>query len=205
MIYNQKNKSVHRGRENKPWFTNDCKFARQNYRKLKRKLKKRPSTLLKNQVKESEKKYKKTLDKALKTYKKNMMQKMKKLRSNNTKEYWQILNKRVHANQPDIKFDKLLEFFKDLNSKDNMNFTDRVNLPNLDYDQINNLNEEINCEISKEEILNCIKKLKNNKACGDDFIIYEYIKCTSDQFIDIYVKLFNLIFQTGIVPKSWVL
>jgi hypothetical protein len=46
--------------------------------------------------------------------------------------------------------------------------------------------------------------MKNNKARGKDAIINEYIKTTSNQFIEIYEKLFNLIFNTGFIPESWV-
>jgi hypothetical protein len=46
--------------------------------------------------------------------------------------------------------------------------------------------------------------LKNNNAGGEDAIINEYIKTTSNQFIAIYEKLFNLIFDTGFIPKCWV-
>jgi hypothetical protein len=35
-------------------------------------------------------------------------------------------------------------------------------------------------------------------------IINKYIKTTSNQFIEIYEKLFNLIFDTGFIPESWV-
>ena len=59
--------------------------------------------------------------------------------------------------------------------------------------------------IEKEEILKCIKKHKNNQASGEDAIINEYIKATSDQFIVVYEKLFNLIFESGIVPESWLI
>jgi hypothetical protein len=31
------------------------------------------------------------------------------------------------------------------------------------------------------------------------------MKTTSNQFVDIYEKLFNLIFDTGIIPESWLL
>jgi hypothetical protein len=34
------------------------------------------------------------------------------------------------------------------------------------------------------------KNLKNNKAFGDDQVINEYMKTTSNQFVDIYEKLF---------------
>ena len=58
--------------------------------------------------------------------------------------------------------------------------------------------------IEKEEILKGIKKLKNNKASGEDAIIHAYtcIKATSDQFIVVYEKLFNLIFESEMVPES---
>jgi hypothetical protein len=46
--------------------------------------------------------------------------------------------------------------------------------------------------------------LKNNKARGEDAIINKYIKTTSNQFIEIYEKLFNLIFDAGFIPESWV-
>ena len=31
------------------------------------------------------------------------------------------------------------------------------------------------------------------------------MKTTSNQFVDIYEKLFNLIFDTGIIPEIWLL
>ena len=46
--------------------------------------------------------------------------------------------------------------------------------------------------------------MKNYKADDEDAIINKYIKTTSNQFIEIYEKLFNLIFDTGFIPESWV-
>jgi hypothetical protein len=45
--------------------------------------------------------------------------------------------------------------------------------------------------------------LKNNKAHSDDHVINEYIKSTSDKMIDVFIELFNIIFETGIIPDSW--
>ena len=53
--------------------------------------------------------------------------------------------------------------------------------------------------------MNCIKKLKCNKASGEDYITNEYIKATATQFINIYEKLFNVIFDTGIIPDIWLI
>ena len=51
--------------------------------------------------------------------------------------------------------------------------------------------------------MKCIQNLKNDKSGGEDAVINEYIKATSNQLIDIYETLFNLIFDTGFVPESW--
>ena len=70
---------------------------------------------------------------------------------------------------------------------------------------MDNLNENINFYISREEIFDCIKKLKNDRASGEDGIINEYIKSTAHQFINIYENLFNLIFDCGFIPENWVI
>jgi len=46
-------------------------------------------------------------------------------------------------------------------------------------------------------------KKNNNKACGDDLVINEYIKSTPEKFIELYEKMFNLIFQSGVISDSW--
>ena len=109
---------------------------------------------------------------------------------------------------PQVNTSKLFEFLKYLNAapdagEDDLDF-------NIDSNFIDNLNENINLYISREEIFDCIKKLKNDKASGEGGIINEYIKSgliksTAHQFIIIYEKLFNLIFDCGIIPESWVI
>ena len=113
-----------------------------------------------------------------------------------------VRRERVNLN-PQVNTSKLFEFKKKLNGasdagEDDLDF-------NIDSNFMDNLNENINLYISREEIFDCIKKLKNDKASGEDGIINEYIKSTAHQFINIYEKLFNLIFDCGIIPESWVI
>jgi hypothetical protein len=51
---NQKEKQF----SSKPWFDLDCKFARKNYRKIKRRFKSRKTDLLHSELRDAEKKYK---------------------------------------------------------------------------------------------------------------------------------------------------
>ena len=63
--------------------------------------------------------------------------------------------------KPNIPIDKLFEFLKKLNEKPD---ADPINIPLIDPGDVNQLNENINMKISKEEILKCIKKTKKQQS-----------------------------------------
>lgn len=137
-----------------------------------------------------------------------MRNKMKNMKTKNPKEYWKLLNgeHKQKQKQPNIPIQILYDFFKELNETTSND--ENGNTQQNEHDDTNvqkESNEIINDVITAEEILKCIKKLKNNKASGDDLIINEYIKSTANKMINIYVKLFNIIFNTGIIPESWLL
>ena len=48
-----------------------------------------------------------------------------------------------------------------------------------------------------------INNLKNNKACSIEGIINEYINATAPEMMPLYVAFFNLIFNSGVLPDSW--
>ena len=55
--------------------------------------------------------------------------------------------------------------------------------------------------ITIPEIKEAGKKSKNNKACGQDMINNEMIKCTiKTRFIEIILRVFNLIFDKSQFP-----
>ena len=72
-----------------------------------------------------------------------------------------------------------------------------INIDTTDDDEI------LNSYITEGEILKCIKLLKNNKSSANDRIINEYIKSTADTMLPTYVAFFNLVFDRGIIPESW--
>ena len=93
----------------------------------------------------------------------------------------------------------LFQHFKDVNFDENL-----VN-SSLSNTLTQNVNEEINVPFTKNEIRNAIKSLKNNKATGVDLILNEHLKILSHIISPILVDLFNLVFDTGIIPESWTL
>ncbi|XP_071138823.1 DNA-directed RNA polymerase subunit beta-like [Mytilus edulis] len=186
---------------NKDWFNKDCKKVRQEFRKSRRLYKHYGSNLFKERLRQSEKHYKKVMDENIKKYNENLRTKMRNMRFKNPREFWKIWNKVKHKNNCNITTESLFTFFKDINKNKYEGDT---------YDINNDVGQEssnsmLNESITAEEILKAIKHIKNNKSSGDDMIVNEYISSSIDCMIDIYVYIFNIIFDSGILPEAWII
>ncbi|KAI8433901.1 hypothetical protein MSG28_015827 [Choristoneura fumiferana] len=58
-------------------------------------------------------------------------------------------------------------------------------------------------DILKEEVRSAIKHLKSGKAVGSDEIPIETIRCCGDYGVDIFHRICNLIWRTGVWPTEW--
>ena len=81
-----------------------------------------------------------------------------------------MLNRGREKKQPDIPMEDFVYFFFNLNTAPDLPTREEEHLSHEPLDNVNfeQLNEGINTYISQKEILSCIKKLKNNKASGED-------------------------------------
>ena len=78
-------KKINNSKTHRPWLTVQCKFQRQNYRKLKRKYKKYKTDAVKNELAAAERQYKRTLDTSMSRHRKDMQNKLKTMRTKNPK------------------------------------------------------------------------------------------------------------------------
>ena len=62
---------------------------------------------------------------------------------------------------------------------------------------------ELNAVITEDEVVKAIKSLKNNKSCGTAMTLNEFLKNYCQKMIDIYVKLLNIVFKSGVIPDLW--
>ena len=64
-------------------------------------------------------------------------------------------------------------------------------------------NDEINMPISENEIQRAVKELKRNEFPGFEQILNEHIQITLDCTLPTSVKLFNILLDKAVIPKSW--
>lgn len=139
------------------------------------------------------------MDESLKKYRKDLSKKLQNLRASNTIEYWNILNNSNKTKKCSADIDALYDFFKVLNHKKGAETCDNI------IDQSDTVNELLNSPITREEIVNSIYSLKNNKAPGYYNVMNEHIKTTMSSFSPMCENLFNIILDTGIVPEEWLI
>ena len=196
---------------NPKWFNTECKNARKSFHKAKYCYKLRKSEQNKLNLKQTGKLYKKTLNVNYKRFKSENVSKLQKLKHSNPRKFWKTLNKKKHGTV-DASLNDLYSHFKHVNSQ-NEDFGYNANNSNSCVQCVNECTcrnnftpyntDVLNSPITLKEVKDAIKSLKLNKASGDDDIRNELIRSTEHFMSDVYVKLFNVVFKNGIVPKSW--
>ena len=199
---NRNSKKTRIKKSTKPWYTQACRMKRIVFSKARKKYSSTKSNTDFLRMRKEGKEYKYAIKNAYNQYTNEIRAHIRKLRKqSNTKEYWEYCKPEVHDySRTTIDFSKFVDFFRNLNSEHGSS--------NLDYNSIiypnsDNINNTLDTDITASEILAAVKKLKNNKACGSDRIYNEYIKSSVNILLPVYVKLFNMIYENGIIPIDW--
>ena len=185
--------------DSKPWYNVTCRNKRMIFNRARKKFQITKSTRDLENVKEIGKQYKNELIKAHRTHADEVRAKIRLFRRNRNKKcFWNYCKTKPSANnQDDLDFEKFTQFFKDLNSNAQNN--------NASQHGVNERipNARLDTKITATEIKTAINRLKNNKACGPDDILNEYLKSSIEIMLPTYVLLFNFVYNHGIVPESW--
>ncbi|VDI82438.1 Hypothetical predicted protein, partial [Mytilus galloprovincialis] len=189
----------------KPWFNRECAEKRKLYHRAKNYNWRVKTAESKTNLTVCSKEYKKVLCNQYRLYNKNFIKKLKNLRQNDCKSYWNLLNRACSSQTKQnivnkVSLDCFYNHFKKLNSAQDENDD---TFENIDVDNITSLNTEVNRAISENEVRQAIKGLKNNKACGNDLIINEFLKHSADKMLPVFIALFNIVFESGCIPDSW--
>ena len=191
-------------RTNKPlrWFNRKCKIARNKFHNAKFRYKIKKTDDNKQNLNKCSKSYKKILKTEENAFKNSKIKQMRAIKTSNPRQFWKFLNENKTP-EINLSLRAAHEYFSKINYSTEVNASDgSLNLPNA-IPVVEN--EEINVPISLDEISHAVNMLKNNKSSGLDMILNEHIKYSFEvpYMHDVYVNLFNLVFDTGIIPEAW--
>ena len=146
--------------------------------------------------------YKKEINKQYNAYRNDFISKLRGMKTKDPKSYWSLLNKSTDKQKSvvnKVALETFYDHFKNLSNENNDHDQFNFDINNVDI----NDNAELNRSFSEADIMHAIKALKNNKSCGTDLILNEFLKCASGKMLNVFCKLFNIVFESGIVPSSW--
>ena len=189
------------GKDIRPWMDEKCFKLRSEYYKVKNRLKRNNEN--KAALNKLGKDFKKKLAHVRNMYYKDVKCHLRNLKSNNSKEYWNVINNasRKKQNVDSIPLPRLANYFKELSNSD-INVDNDDVLPNAtnEYDDFTYL---LNDEITIDELNKVLLTLRNGKACGIDQIRNEFLKNLSDDIKCIIVDFFNIVLKSGFIPNEW--
>lgn len=189
----------------KKWYGPQVNKARRRYHTARKKYHVHKNDQYKYELNRASKVYKQTMHTYIKQHKTRNEQKLRDMHSNRPKDFWKILNNlgtnTTSDKIPDIQ--AFYEHYKNINTDEDMDAN--CETPNIEINE--NINDDLlNREISREEISKMIDKSNNGKAASpQDYIYNEYIKNTKECMLPIYCQFFNKVFDSGILPETWLI
>ena len=125
--------------------------------------------------------------------------------SKNLKLFWRKIKSSTTETSQDqttaISASSWQNYFKNLLNSDTPNYMHNDEI--LSNVRTECLNEQLNSDITEEEVNFAICKIKSKKSAGPDGIGMTFYKLSAPVIIPYLVKLFNEIFSTGMIPDSW--
>ena len=155
------------------------------------------------------KKYRKANKLAKKEYLQNIIDQAQAIKHHDPKTFWQLLNQISEIRGPPKKTadpitpEKWVDHYKSLNTSHVPHSIDKTYRDMIDNQGGNATFNPLDFRITHKEITNAIKKLKNNKAMGNDLIASEMLKYAVPAITPCLSKIFNNILTNTDYPTLW--
>ena len=186
--------------KDKTFYGPDCRAARNEYHYARKKYKRFRNNYNRSRLLDASRKNKSTLNFYISRQKQSNANKLRDIHSSKPKDYRRYLNSlKTKSNVDTPPLEDLYAFFKNINSSSH---AEDFDLDETTFN-IRDNDEILNIPISVFEISSAIRGLKPGKSAGYDEILNKYVKCTQNVLMPLYNKLFNFIFETGIIPDTW--
>lgn len=179
---------------NDPWFDKECREKKAEYIRLRKGAK--HSQIAKVNANQFAKQYKQLVSKKRKEYLEVFNRKLQNMKNCEPKKYWEMLGDKKETKESNLDPDKFKKHFEELNEGTSTQSQTTERMQDVG-------NDHLDYQFTYDEIQDEIKKLKNNKASGHDFVLNEMIKNAPKDVVKVICEYFNLVLKTGKVPDDW--
>lgn len=191
-------------RMSEKWFDCECFQKRKATRAALRKYMQHREGEDKQRYVECRRDYKQTCKRKQIKYKDEKVQSLQE-NLNNPTIFWKELRSccgllKKQSVQNSITKEEWVTHFRKVFCSDESNVDDWQNIDN--FETVTN-NEQLDGQITRDEVQKAIQKLSSGKACGVDEILSEMLKCGGEPVVNFLVVLFNHIFYSGQYPEVW--
>ncbi|MEW8546452.1 MAG: reverse transcriptase family protein, partial [Candidatus Thiodiazotropha sp.] len=189
----------------KPWFDNDCKLEKNSYTEALRTFNTCISEVNREYLRCRKKIYKRTIRRKKRAYERINCKRIEALKHKKPRDFWRLFSKNRRGASEQIRLQDFFTHFQGLSLEINNVTNDEAEDFNTehDFDKTDTVFEELDREITVEEVKAAINLLKQCKAPGRDNILNEYFLEAGDILCSHLVDLFNGVFHSGKFPDSW--
>jgi hypothetical protein len=141
----------------------------------------------------------------MKNFKKSILSQLDNLNNNNHKAYWKLIESLKDKDNDSLPLskDELFNHFKSLNAPQKEFKQQLLNLKLLLKEKESLNFNELDFNISEDEVLSAIKKLKRNTSGGLQLITNDILMAGKFQLTPSLTFLFNKILISVIYPGNW--
>lgn len=193
-----------------PWFDHECHLAKSAFCKERNTYKRNRNDHNRNKFITTRSAYVKAKKCAIRKYKNIKGRELSKIAKHDSKKFWSSVKKMKEKTKKNVTTPNSEQFkiyfqnlFGDAPGTLQEQTSIIINEANNEY--TSNLREidALDKPITASEIVSSIGKLKRNKGSGSDNLISEMFMEVIDNIIPILEKLFNILLERGVFPKSW--
>ena len=181
------------------WFNEQCYTTKQEFKQARNAFMKNKTDDHRKAFSKSRTKYNRARQKAKKNFKLNEGKKLENIAKTQPRKFWKSLkkcNNNLKNTDNDIKLDDLYKHFDEL-------YGDNANNENDDLDFHDIQDNELDTEITEQELRRAVFKQNNGKSPGPDKIPAEIIKASYEHIAPYLLKTYNKLFQNADYPENW--
>ena len=203
-----KNKNIgFNNKKQNPWYNRECEQSKYEFLNNLNIFRQNKCGTTRINLVKSRSNYKSTLRKSKFNYDKRNTIKLEEAKLKDAKTYWRMLKESCGIKTSQINITAFEIYFKAINNPNDHFFSPDEDVIHFNERYLNNefeiMFEELNADITQQEVSKSIKQLKCGRSGGPDQLVNEFFIYGEKVLTPVFLAIFNKCFRVGYFPETW--